>query len=278
MVSNIPLTIFTPIWLNKNDEIITLVKDVKNFTSYVFFSRAMLIAFFTISIVNLTLWKKIPPLAYLSNIIIIIGSVIYFLLWAPLMGVHDYYYVALLILFPGILLPFIWHIKINHPAIFSSFRLKFLLGLFLAINFFYCLSVIKLKTSARKGYYPMVWNSDFVESMKYTNYEVDANWNRFVRMKPYIRQIGVKKDDLIISLPDGSFNKSLYLVGQKGWTDYTKLRTQNDIKNLINHGAKYLFISDTELLKADYLAPFLTEKAGSFEGVEIFRLSKNQGI
>lgn len=267
-----------PIWLIKNNEITEIVKGIKNFTLNVFFSKSVLISLLLIGLINLFLWKKIPAFAYLSSIIIIIGSIIYFILWAPLMGIHDYYYIALLILFLGIILPFIWFIKTNHYVIFNSSILKKLVGIFLIFNFLYCVNVIKLKTLSEKGNYRMIPNREFVNLMKWTNSDAKNNWKRFESMKPYISKIGIKKEDLIISLPDKSFNISLFLVGQKGWTDYLNYNNKEDIKNLINNGAKYLYISDKEILKKEYLKAFLSEQIGSYEGIEIFKLSKNMLI
>ena len=47
-----------------------------------------------------------------------------------------------------------------------------------------------------------------------------------------------------------------------------------DINNLIQKGAKYLFISDPKLLKEEFLAPFLSNKIGDYEGVGIYKLSQ----
>lgn len=266
-----------PIWDIKENSSEELIRGIKNFTSLVFFSRSVILAFSLLGIMNLFLWKRIPIFAYLSNIMIILGCITYIILWAPLMGAHDYYYIALLILFPGILLPFIWFIKTNHYDIFKSILLKIFIIVFLLFNFIYCLSVVKLKTLAQKGNYIMVGNHEFVGVMRWTNWDVSSNWKRFETMKPYIRQIGIKKEDRVISLPDQSPNVSLYLMGQKGWTDYFNYKKSEDIENLIDKGAKYLFISDPVLLTKEFLSPFITDSAGSFEGIRIFKLSKTQG-
>ena len=264
-----------PIWYIKEGDFDLLVKGIRNFTSYVFFSRPVLLVLLLVGIANLFLWKKIPVFAYLSNILIVIGGAIYFILWAPLMGIHDYYYIALLILFIGILIPFAWFIKTGYPVIFKEYRLKLFLVIFILYNFLYCLNVVILKTIAHRGSYFLVGNQEFVIGMKWTNSDVSNNWERFETMKPYIRQIGVKKEDKVISLPDKSPNVSLFLMGQKGWTDYLNFHNSDDIERLIQSGAKYIFISDKKLLKEEYLSPFLTDKIGNYKGVEIFKLSKN---
>jgi hypothetical protein len=95
-----------PLWKASPEELKTLPKGLKNFVSIVFFSRPILYLFLFIGIFNLFLYKKLPLIAYLANLLIILASITYFILWAPLLGIHDYYYIALLILFVGIFIPF----------------------------------------------------------------------------------------------------------------------------------------------------------------------------
>jgi hypothetical protein len=262
-----------PAWLLNKDDTTKIIKEIKYMVSPVFFSKPILFGFLFIPFVNLTLWKRIPIFAYLSSIIILIGAIIYFILWAPLMGVHDYYYSALLILFVGILIPFFWFIKSNYPVVFKGYILKIFIGLFLVYNFFYCLSVTKLKTLNQKnGSYVMIGNHDFVDLMTWTNWEIKSNWYRYKQMRPYIREIGIMEEDKVICIPDASFNISLYMLNQKGWTNFNNYSTTEEIDNLINKGAKYLFISNPDFLNKEFLSPYLKEQIGEFKGVNIFKL------
>jgi len=267
-----------PIWLVKKEELESLINGLKNYTSVVFFSRSILYLLLFVGVFNLFLKNKIPLIAYFSNIIITLGCIIYFVLWTPLLGVHDYYFVAFLIIFVGVLIPFIWFIKDKHNSIFKNSKVKTIFSLFLVFNFLYCLSVVKLKTLAQEGNFIMVGNHSFVKELRRVNWDVQSNWYRFERMRPYIREIGIKENDKIISLPDFSFNTSLYLVGQKGWTNFSNYNKKEDIENLIDKGAKYLFISNPELLSKEFLHSFLINKVGSFEGIEIFKLTEDEDI
>lgn len=267
-----------PIWIIKEEEIESLINGIKNYTSVVFFSRPILYLFLFVGVFNLIVRKKMPLIAYLSNIVITIGCIIYFILWAPLLGVHDYYFIAFLIIFIGVLMPFIWFIKENHTEIFKGNRVKIVVSVFLLFNFFYCLSVVKLKTLAQDGNFIMVGNHSFVKELRWVNWDVQSNWYRFERMRSYIRTIGIEKDDKIISLPDFSFNISLFLIDQDGWTNFLNYNKREDIDNLIDKGAEYLFISNPEFLSKEFLQPFLTNKVGSFEGVDIFKLTPNNNV
>jgi len=49
-----------------------------------------------------------------------------------------------------------------------------------------------------------------------------------------------------------------------------------DIDYLIQKGAGYLFISDTTLLKKDYLKPFLSRPVGSYKNIKVFKLTERR--
>lgn len=262
-----------PIWIMKKGEIGNMLREAWNFPVLVFFSRPIVFLLLLLGGVNLFLRKKMPLLAYLANILIIAGSVIYFILWAPLMGVHDYYYTALLILFVGVFIPFLWVVREHYPALFKNKVLKVFLGVFLLYNFLYCYEVTELKTFAEKGRFPLVGDHNFIGLMKYTNTKVKKKWMRYADMKPYLKELGVGKEDKVISLPDRSFNITLYLMDRKGWTNREKYHQREDIDKLIGKGAKYLFLSDPELLKKPFLSPFLTDSVGDYKGIRIYRLT-----
>lgn len=262
-----------PFWIMQENEVSDLIKGVRNFTGVVYFSKPVIYSLLFLGISNLFIVGRVPLIAYLANIVIIIGSITYFLLWAPLMGVHDYYYTALLVLFIGVFIPFIWFIKSQLPALFSNLRTKIFFSLFVFFNFMYCLSVMKLKTFAQEGDFIMISNQSFITEAKWQNWDVDDKWKRYEKMKPYLEEIGVKPEDKIISLPDPSLNTSLFLSGHRGWTGYPGFTKTEDYNNLIEKGAKYLFIGDSELLEKEYLEPLLSNQIGEFRGILIFKLN-----
>ncbi|MFT7344509.1 MAG: hypothetical protein ACI9XP_001094, partial [Lentimonas sp.] len=241
--------------------------DFRDLSSVIFLSRPLFILLLLVAIFNLFLWRKLPKLLYLMSPIILLGSLLYFFLWAPLMAVHDYYFVALLILIPAIFTPFCWFLK---EAINSKVKVRVLsiFGfLFLVYNFIYCLQVTKLKTGAQNGEFAWVGNEKFTSNMRYINWDVAANWKSLERIQPELRKWGVKKEDLFICLPDGSFNVSLFLVGQKGWTNFLNYNTSEQIENLIDKGAKYLLIMRRESENQEFLESFKQVKIGEFENL-----------
>lgn len=261
-----------PIWTNSASELDSLWSDLLLFIKPVFFSPAILILLLCIGLFNLFIPKKIPLFAYFANLIIIIGAISYFVLWGPLMGIHDYYYVAMLILFPAIILPFVYFLQTNYPSILRASSIKLLAIALLAFNYAYCYQVVQLKTGKQEGKFLVLNNQAYVDIMFYYNWLRENDTGRFERIRPYINELGITREDKIISLPDNSFSISLYLMGLKGWTNLENYNTSDEIDLLVGKGAKYLFLSEEKLQSEAYLQPFLTQKIGDFEGIAIYKL------
>jgi|TARA_R110000737_G_scaffold124893_1_gene157323 hypothetical protein len=260
-----------PLWLIDKNEFNQLTSDIKNFTSYYFFNRSILYSLFVIGIFNLFQWKKLPLLGYLSTIAIFIGCSLYFIFWAPLMGVHDYYYGALLILFVGIILPFIWLLKQYYASICKSNVFIILASIFLAYNFIYTFGLVKISTLSQETALIKVGAPNFYDKVQYINYSNERG-RRYEEIRPFLKALGVNKEDRVISIPDDSFNISLYLMHQKGWTSYAGGDQPEIIERLIKKGAKYMIISESATLKKENLQPFLTNEIGEFQGIHIFKL------
>lgn len=75
----------------------------------------------------------------------------------------------------------------------------------------------------------------------------------------------------VISISDPSFNVSLFYVDRDGWTNYSKIDAEG-MKSFIRKGAKYLFVSDENVLKEDFIQPYITDEIGNFKGIHIYKL------
>lgn len=248
------------------------IEGLKNFTSPIFFSKPVLYLLLFVSVFNLSLFKKLPLFVYISTVLSIIGSIMYFILWLPLFGNHDYYFTPFLILFPAILLPFLWYVKTFYYDIFVSKKLKFISLAFLLFNFIYCFNVVKLKTLKDDGEFLMISNHSLVQLNRWTNWNVKVNVWRYYEMQDYLRDIGINEEDKVISIDDPSFSTTLVLMNRKGWTNYMKIQTSKDIENLKSKGAKYLFVHEPESFEKEFLLPFYPNQVGDFKGIKIYRL------
>jgi len=248
------------------------IEGLKNFTSPIYFSKTVLYLLFFIAIFNFSLFRKIPLFAYISFVLSILGSVIYFILWLPLFGNHDYYFTPFLILFPAILLPFLWYVKTFFYDIFVSKRLKFISLAFVLFNFVYCLNVVKLKTLKEEGEFLMVSNHSLVQLNRWTNWNIRVNHMRYYEMQKFLIEIGINDDDKVITIDDPSFSTSLVLMNRKGWTNYLQIENSEQIEHLKSKGAKYLFIHEPQTLEKEFLLPYIQNLIGNFKGINIYKL------
>ena len=98
-------------------------------------------------------------------------------------------------------------------------------------------------------------------------------WEAFEDIEMYNRKLGIHANDFVITLPDESVCISLYLMNQRGWNGYGNLfRERDEIKNKIDLGAKYLFISDSTLIANPFIGPYTTHKIGQYKNISVFDL------
>lgn len=261
-----------PFWLMDSAGYNNLVEGMLNYSLIIFFSSPMIILLLLISMVNLFIGRYMPWYLYVANVLILLGSLAYFLLWAPLFENHDYYFIALLILFISSFVPLLTALKKARPKLFHSKMLSVIFSLFLMYNFVYALSVVKLKTRAASGDFPIVMNETFVGNMRWVNYAVTANWLRYKDIQKELIKLGVQANDRVICLSDDSFSVALYFLNKRGWTNFMVFSKSEEIQQLIDVGAKYLLIADKNQLEMEYIQPFLESFLGEYREIRVYKL------
>jgi hypothetical protein len=109
----------------------------------------------------------------------------------------------------------------------------------------------------------------------YCYWDWELGRGKFEGITPYIRSLGIKFDDKVISIPDESPNITLTLLQQKGFTDYHYWNNYEGIKRTerkIELGAKYLIVQGDENLLRNDVAPFISNQIGEYNGIKIYRL------
>ena len=98
------------------------------------------------------------------------------------------------------------------------------------------------------------------EDRKFYNYFHDDYKRRFEALEtitPYLRELGKEREDMVISIPDGSPNISLYMMNQKGVSGYgaAHVKDAERIWYYVERGMDYLIINDPWILNKEYLKP-----------------------
>lgn len=197
-------------------------------------------------LLNIIFWKKANKYLLVTMFLILMGSVAYFFLWYIQFYVHDYYTIPFYALYFAIFLNaivIIQNTKQNKP-------------LSIGIKFMVCI---------------VIWLN-----VKHTKQDFNIRYNEFLMypkdvalsdkgLQTFVRKIGIQQNDYIITVPDGSPQISLALIGNPGFTEFCEGKYDIDkIKEKKKRGAKYLIISDTlqyQTLIEQLGAPWRTYKS-----------------
>lgn len=184
----------------------------------------------------------------------LIGAMLFVLLFFQALQEHDYYVLDLLILMPLITLTFLMLAKTKCPKALNSWIVR--------------LTLIVL----------IIHNADFAQRRMEWRYSgwMDEGYSqytyKFREVENILRRNGIERDDLVISLPDPSFNSSLYAMDQKGWSGFKEfLMDSVKVKEKIVVGASVLIITDT-LANDPHIIPFTKKPLAEHDGLLIYDL------
>ena len=89
------------------------------------------------------------------------------------------------------------------------------------------------------------------------------NFQGLVDLKPKLREIGISRLDTVIVMGDVTINGSLYMLDQKGWSNYGGYMSNEDsvkIDRSIAHGAKYMILLDSVWQEKEFIKPYIKNK------------------
>jgi len=242
-----------------------------------FFTIPALLLVMAIFISLFVFYRKINRFFLFLSLLVFLGCIGFMLLFFQVFNVHDYYLINLLIFIPLPVIAFLDLLKRHYPSLFNSVFLKVTAAMGLAILLYIG------AVNTRMRYYP---RQDFVQKSILVNKENISQWigwsdycgtyfNAFKTITPYLRSLGIKRNDLVYSTPDGTINVTLYLMDQKGFSDFYigDIPEDKRIETVKSLGVRYLIINDTTICRKPFLLPYLKHKVGSYLNVEIFDLN-----
>ncbi|MBN1183043.1 MAG: glycosyltransferase family 39 protein [Bacteroidales bacterium] len=204
---------------------------------------------------NIVFYKRFNRLLNLFTFLTFAQVLAFNLLFFQSIGRCDYYQINNLVFIAILYLNLIFYLKSNHSRIFHNlyFRIAVVIGILFLIH--------DCKLGMNRKY------SDWHYNASNTNF-----LQKYGQITPYLRQLGIQRDDRVYVSSDGSMNISLYLMDQKG-NNETSIgpMTKGSIDFLKSKGTKYLIISDPAVYKED-LGPYISNKIGHFSGVDIYKL------
>lgn len=270
------LTSIKPIWDTPEMAVIKeSLRDIFSWSVYEFFTAPVWLFFLTVFFALILHFKRTDKPLLLLSIVLFLACIVYAVLFFQNFPGHDYYYLAFLPFIAFTIFSALSYLKINHPAVLNSTKLQLLFFVVIFLNVW----VASVKMESR--YFMERGNRkySFLISRGQRDHANYNHWNHSVTMKsyetitPYLRSLGIKREDMVVCIEDPSPNISLYMANQVGWTSFGLNESDPDyISDKIKRGAKYLFLNREFLKEKEYAKPYISHKMGQYQNVEIFDL------
>lgn len=279
--NNVFLLTVLPIWEMQEETVIYNLKALFNTHLPVFLNKPMFFLFIALAIYVGSNFKKLGSFYKYSFAFSAAFFVFYVLFFFQVFGVHDYYLINLMI-FPVITFLSLAHLLSQTPFIATNKLFLYIFVICITLfNSFHAAAIYRLRAiedDKLTYWFPFV-SEDDRKLAKYLFWDYGNSIKHVEEITPALRTHNIKREDMVLSIPDQSFNISLYFMDQKGIT-LSRESLMNDslsIDSCMNTKIKYIVLSDTTL-KRQIAFKRTTRHFESFftEGnVEVFRLKNN---
>jgi len=247
-----------PIWELTYNEIITVYHEIIKHIRWDYFRRITQAVLVLMFLSALIFYNRINKTFLFLSIFISFGFLLFVLLFYEALHRHDYYTINLFVLAPLVIICFFLMLEKRFNRFYTSIFLRIIFIAFLIHNIDFARRRIENR-----------YHENSRANFKYVNYIRPLE-----KITPYLRTIGIEKEDRIVCISDNSINTSLYYMNQKGWTNYGLFYDSIRIRKRIKLGAKYLIIYKEETYRKKGVKPFVRNKMGEFENFKIYSLQE----
>ena len=221
------------------------------FSSY--YSSRFFYPLFASVLLAIIFWRKVNRLLASIVILLYTGAICFFILMMEQFVDHDYYIIALL---PAIF----FHMVMIFDLVKKLFPPKVLkFAIIPALGF-----LILCQANYAKG---QLQRRD--EGLNFGEYS-NMDFRAFYDIEPYMRKIGIKREDKVAVIYDPSMNISLYYMNVKGWSIHGKYDSTQLASALEQH-VPYLVVKSKGITLPEKYNKYFTHKIGEYSGVDIFK-------
>jgi len=271
------LTGIYPIWDLDKTTISSIWDNFTNNLLSAYFNQKALFVILSIFILNGINYKKVNKVLFYFDVLIFIGVISFILLFYKALTVHDYYLTNLLIFIPFPLITFIEMLKRNYIKIYKSkiLRTFFVIATLMLIYETAVINRMKYSTDDWLVRNNIVLGNSTLEYWKWFHQDYTARTKSLETITPYLRNIGIKRTDRVLSLPDESINVSLYFMDQKGFTGYgySAMSFKQKLDYFKINGVIYLIADTLFINNQEYIKPYLNYKIGNYRNINIYKLN-----
>ncbi|HSZ72823.1 MAG TPA: glycosyltransferase family 39 protein [Cytophagaceae bacterium] len=255
-------------------------KFIHNLSVDILLSYVGMYVFFTLFFFLLANSFKQPPIILVCLFSLSIGCLSFLMLFYQNLNVHDYYLIDVIPFMVIVFVFFILLLKVQYQVIYQSAFLKYFAVLFLVTSILYCTAKHRIRYKSKDD--ALVDALFFVYTEELYGYWDWFHWDYGLRLEalehiqPRLDELGIKKDDLVLSIPDVSPNVTLYMIGRKGYSTYGRnnLSTYDQIIQAQENGVKYLIINDKSILHDDRENVLVGKPIAEIKNILIYDIRK----
>jgi hypothetical protein len=268
------LTTIRPIW--ESDKVTQIVATLIWENLHQLHSVFFLILSLLFLVFHVVRCSRYPSLVNISIFSTLFGTFCYTILWFHNFE-HDYYLIDYWIFLIPNMMVFLYYFSLSsiYHSLRTYWRTLLVIGLLFASFRAVLYQQIKYDVNTSYAAYNYLLPRKFVEYCAWWQWYYDTRYKPLTNITPYLRSLGIQRDDDVVCLPDGSPNTSLYLMDQKGFTSlYYDLTPLDEMLQDLhtNKKAQYLIIVEEEFHKKEELQKYLHHPIGQRGNVYIYKL------
>ncbi len=269
-----------PFWKMEEVERIYNLKNLFNLLFPVFLNKPMFFVFLVLVVYAAVNFKQLPVILKYSFLFGLLYFLLYLIFFFQVFNVHDYY-LSNLMIFP-IIVFFCCGFLISSTEFLDKNKrfLTIMVSLMFLVNSFHAAAVYRLrmiKDDKMVAWFPFI-SEDEEKLAQYLFWDYSNGIKKVENFKPALRAHGIKRTDRVITIPDQSFNVSLYFMDLKGHT-IARHHLKEDstvLERVMDYNDDYIVLSDTSLKQELAFKRMQTRLASLFyqDGVEVFKILK----
>ncbi|MCG8701686.1 MAG: hypothetical protein MI922_26780, partial [Bacteroidales bacterium] len=240
-----------------------------------YFNKKALYVIMALFISCIALFKKSNKLFLSITGLVFTGIIMFIILFYKAFDVHDYYLTNLLIFVPLPLITILHIIKNHYNKVYQSKILKTILIISAVLLIYETAVLNRMKYNCDDVFVKtnFVVHQGTVDFWKWHHHHHKNFAEALETITPYNRKLGLTRDDRVLYLSDNSINVALYLMDQKGFSNYgyQDLPFEERMDLYLRNGVEYIMM-DSGMFKENHLQPYLNHKIGQYKNIGIFKI------